>query len=145
MTDAPNTDETLRGALRDEADALADAEAEARTGLGAPDLNGRPLPAGPADRTATPEPKIQIEDVRFFYGEKEVLKGITMDVAPHRVTAFIGPSGCGKSTLLRCINRMNELIPGSRLEIFGECGHWPQHEHAAKFDALNLAFLREGQ
>ena len=42
-------------------------------------------------------------------------------------------------------HRMNELIPGSRLEIFGECGHWPQHEHAAKFDALNLAFLREGQ
>jgi phosphate transport system ATP-binding protein len=78
--------------------------------------SGRPAPEGPPDRTPTPDPKIQVQDVSFFYGAKQVLKHITMDVPPHQVTAFIGPSGCGKSTLLRCINRMNELIPGTRLD-----------------------------
>ena len=60
--------------------------------------------------------KVQIRDLNFWYGEKQVLKHISMDVAANRVTAFIGPSGCGKSTLLRCLNRMNELIPAARLE-----------------------------
>ncbi|MFD0533175.1 alpha/beta fold hydrolase [Actinomadura luteofluorescens] len=42
-------------------------------------------------------------------------------------------------------HRMNDSIPGSRLEIFGECGHWPQHEHAARFNRLNLDFLGEAR
>jgi phosphate transport system ATP-binding protein len=61
-------------------------------------------------------PKIRVRDVNFWYGEKQALKNISMDVPAGRVTAFIGPSGCGKSTLLRCLNRMNELIPGTRLD-----------------------------
>jgi phosphate transport system ATP-binding protein len=61
-------------------------------------------------------PKMQARGLDFWYGPKQALKGISMDIAPHEVTAFIGPSGCGKSTFLRCLNRMNELIPGARLE-----------------------------
>ena len=60
--------------------------------------------------------KIKIEDCDFFYGDFKALKEISLDIPENEVTAFIGPSGCGKSTLLRCINRMNDLIPGSRLE-----------------------------
>ena len=54
--------------------------------------------------------KIRIRDFNVFYGEKNALKDISLDVQTNKVTAFIGPSGCGKSTLLRSINRMNDLI-----------------------------------
>jgi phosphate transport system ATP-binding protein len=53
--------------------------------------------------------------VQFYYGEKQVLFDIGMDIGENRVTALIGPSGCGKSTLLRCLNRMNDLIEGARI------------------------------
>lgn len=59
---------------------------------------------------------ITAQNVNVFYGEKQALFGVTLDIAPRNVTAFIGPSGCGKSTFLRCINRMNDLIPGCRIE-----------------------------
>jgi phosphate transport system ATP-binding protein len=54
--------------------------------------------------------KISIKDLNLFYGEKQALKNITLDIQEKRVTAFIGPSGCGKSTFLRTLNRMNDLI-----------------------------------
>jgi phosphate transport system ATP-binding protein len=59
---------------------------------------------------------ISIEKLSLFYGAKQALYDIGMDVLPRRVTALIGPSGCGKSTLLRCLNRMNDLIDGVRIE-----------------------------
>jgi len=59
---------------------------------------------------------INVDNFKFFYGKKEALHGITMEIPSRKVTAFIGPSGCGKSTLLRNFNRMNELIPGVRHE-----------------------------
>jgi phosphate transport system ATP-binding protein len=59
---------------------------------------------------------ILIHNANFFYSDKQVLFDISMDIGENRVTAFIGPSGCGKSTLLRCLNRMNDLIEGARLE-----------------------------
>ena len=59
---------------------------------------------------------IKVQDFRFFYGRKEALHGINLEIPSRKVTAFIGPSGCGKSTLLRNFNRMNELIPGVRHE-----------------------------
>ncbi|MCD8185298.1 MAG: phosphate ABC transporter ATP-binding protein PstB [Rikenellaceae bacterium] len=62
---------------------------------------------------------IQANNVDFYYGEFHALKGINMDIEPNTVTAFIGPSGCGKSTFLRLFNRMNDLIPGTKLQ--GEC------------------------
>jgi phosphate transport system ATP-binding protein len=59
-------------------------------------------------------PKLTIRDLNFYYGGFQALKDISMDIAEHRVTAFIGPSGCGKSTLLRTFNRMYSLYPEQR-------------------------------
>ncbi|NBB84630.1 MAG: phosphate ABC transporter ATP-binding protein [Bacteroidetes bacterium] len=63
-----------------------------------------------------PKPKIEVKDLQFWYGDTHAIKGVTMNIPVHQVTAFIGPSGCGKSTVLRCLNRMNELIPDTRME-----------------------------
>lgn len=60
--------------------------------------------------------KIDARDVNFYYGSFHALKNITMQIAEKSVVAFIGPSGCGKSTFLRLFNRMNDLIPDTRLE-----------------------------
>ncbi len=59
---------------------------------------------------------LKVRDLKLFYGDKEALHGVNMDIAKNRVTAFIGPSGCGKSTLLRCFNRMNDLVDSCRIE-----------------------------
>jgi phosphate transport system ATP-binding protein len=59
--------------------------------------------------------KISVRDLDFYYGAKRALSGISMDVADQEITALIGPSGCGKSTFLRCLNRMNDTIPGTRV------------------------------
>jgi len=59
--------------------------------------------------------KIDIQDVSFWYGEKQALIDINLKLYEREVTAFIGPSGCGKTTLLRCLNRSNEVIAGTRL------------------------------
>ena len=56
-----------------------------------------------------------IRNLDFYYGESKALNQINMDILPRKVTALIGPSGCGKSTFLRCLNRMNDTIPGTRL------------------------------
>jgi phosphate transport system ATP-binding protein len=60
--------------------------------------------------------KIDVEHLSFFYGEKRALEDISIKIQPNVVTAFIGPSGCGKSTFLRTLNRMNDIIPGARVE-----------------------------
>jgi len=60
------------------------------------------------------DPIIQVDNLDFYYNVKRVLNNIEMDIHPCQVTALIGPSGCGKSTFLRCLNRMNDTIPGSR-------------------------------
>ncbi|MBN1193582.1 MAG: phosphate ABC transporter ATP-binding protein [Coriobacteriia bacterium] len=62
------------------------------------------------------KPKFTVRDLEFFYGDFHALTGISIDIRDNAVTAFIGPSGCGKSTFLRCLNRMNDLIPGTRTE-----------------------------
>ena len=59
--------------------------------------------------------KIDTRDVNFWYGDFHALKGISMEIEEKTVVAFIGPSGCGKSTFLRLFNRMNDLIPDTRL------------------------------
>ncbi len=62
-------------------------------------------------------PKISIEHLDFYYQkDKQALFDINMDIFPRQITAFIGPSGCGKTTLLRCLNRMNDLIPQTRMQ-----------------------------
>jgi len=60
--------------------------------------------------------KMRGKNVRVFYGEKEALHGVDLDIAQNQVTALIGPSGCGKSTFLRCLNRMNDTIESARIE-----------------------------
>ncbi|WP_300975532.1 phosphate ABC transporter ATP-binding protein PstB [Sphingomonas sp. LHG3406-1] len=69
----------------------------------------------PAEGDIATSPKMRAKDVRVFYGEKEALKGVSIEVHDDKVTAFIGPSGCGKSTFLRCLNRMNDTIAGARV------------------------------
>ena len=63
-----------------------------------------------------PDMMIRINDVNFYYGETQALKSINMNLPEKKITSFIGPSGCGKSTLLRCLNRMNDLVEGTRME-----------------------------
>ena len=73
-------------------------------------------PASAADRTAVIEnPVFTCRNVSVFYGQKQALKDVTIDVGRRQVLAMIGPSGCGKSTFLRCLNRMNDTIPGARV------------------------------
>src|SRR5499426_4662555 len=60
--------------------------------------------------------KIDVSNMNFFYGAHKALHGVNMKIRENYVTALIGPSGCGKSTFLRSLNRMNDLIPGARLQ-----------------------------
>ncbi|MGH9339333.1 MAG: phosphate ABC transporter ATP-binding protein PstB [Acidobacteriota bacterium] len=62
------------------------------------------------------EIKIEVRELDFYYGAAQALKKITLSIATRRVTGLIGPSGCGKSTFLRCLNRMNDIIPGTRVQ-----------------------------
>ena len=74
----------------------------------------------PKGRDATPpapaEAVFRLDDVHVSYGKFLALRGVNLDIGRNEITAFIGPSGCGKSTLIRCLNRMNDLIPGARVE-----------------------------
>ena len=65
---------------------------------------------------ANEKTKLQVNDLRLYYGDSLALKNINLTIPEKRVTAFIGPSGCGKSTLLRCFNRMNDLVDICRIE-----------------------------
>ena len=60
--------------------------------------------------------RIEVGDLNVYYGNFLAVEGVTMNIEPRSVTAFIGPSGCGKSTFLRTLNRMHEVIPGARVE-----------------------------
>jgi phosphate transport system ATP-binding protein len=72
-------------------------------------------PARGEDRAGQP-PKISIRDLSFFYGKAQAIYNVWLDVPERVVMAFIGPSGCGKSTVLRTLNRMNDVIAGTRVE-----------------------------
>src|SRR5438105_7649984 len=62
------------------------------------------------------KPVFEVKDVSLWYGDKQAIKNVTIDLPAKAVTAIIGPSGCGKSTFLRCLNRMHELVPKTRVE-----------------------------
>jgi phosphate transport system ATP-binding protein len=76
----------------------------------------RDRPSRTADDLAGRTSKISVERLNFYYGPKQVLSDVSLQIPQHCVTAFIGPSGCGKSTFLRCLNRMNDMIDGTRVE-----------------------------
>jgi phosphate transport system ATP-binding protein len=80
------------------------------TAASRPAQGGTGTPSAPAGKGL-----IEIDHLDFFYGAAQALHDITLSIDHHKVTAFIGPSGCGKSTLLRCLNRMNDLIDGTRV------------------------------
>lgn len=65
---------------------------------------------------AEPQSVFSVKNLDFYYGTSKALSNISIEVEPRKVTALIGPSGCGKSTFLRCLNRMNDTIPGTRVE-----------------------------
>jgi phosphate transport system ATP-binding protein len=73
-------------------------------------------PAPPAPSAVQPDAKIDVAGLDFFYGPRRVLEQISVRIRPNEVTALIGPSGCGKSTFLRTLNRMNDIVPGARVQ-----------------------------
>jgi phosphate transport system ATP-binding protein len=74
-----------------------------------------PSPTQPQSAPTVP-PKIDVAGMNFYYGANRVLHDVTVKMLPNHVTALIGPSGCGKSTFLRSLNRMNDIIPGTRVD-----------------------------
>jgi phosphate transport system ATP-binding protein len=68
------------------------------------------------NRPVEREPVFEVRDMAFHYGKFRALHGVNMDIYRHEVTALIGPSGCGKTTFLRCLNRMNDLVSGTRVD-----------------------------
>jgi phosphate transport system ATP-binding protein len=98
-------------------------------------------PDGHDSTDATAAPAIRLENVSVYYGSFRAVKDVTFDVPTNAITALIGPSGSGKSTILRSINRMNDLIPGSRFE--GELLYHGQNLYADGVDPVeydNVAF-----
>ncbi len=83
------------------------------------------------------EPCLKVENLNLYYGKKQALHGINMEMPKKKVTAFIGPSGCGKSTLLRCINRMNDLVDNVTIE-----GKILLHDENIFDKSVNVAALR---
>ncbi len=104
-------------------------------------LSGDPLttaePLSPANpKPAKPEPIIELENLSFHYGKFRAVKDVTVSFVPNQITALIGPSGCGKSTLLRTINRMNDLIPGTKVE--GRVSYHGQDLYAKDVDPVEV-------
>src|SRR5579859_7632939 len=85
---------------------------------------------------ASANTKIDIRQANFFYGTKQALYDVSLPLLEHQVTALIGPSGCGKSTFLRTLNRMNDLIPNTRVE--GEALFDGQNIYAKNVDVVLL-------
>jgi phosphate transport system ATP-binding protein len=80
--------------------------------------------------------KMSTQDLKFYYGSVMALKGISMAIRKNRVTALIGPSGCGKTTFLRCLNRMNDIVEGARVE--GEILLDGQNIYAPEVDVVQV-------
>ena len=93
-----------------------------------------PEPAAPA-ATGT-EPVFETERLNVFYGGFRALRDVDLTIRARRITALIGPSGCGKSTFLRCLNRMNDLVPGARIE--GLVSYHGQDLYAPDVDPIEV-------
>ena len=96
----------------------------------APEVVARTEPAG------SHEVVFRAEKLDFHYGKFKALQGITMDIRRNEITALIGPSGCGKSTFLRCLNRMNDLIPGTKVD--GQLLFHGQDLYSSDVDAVDV-------
>jgi phosphate transport system ATP-binding protein len=80
--------------------------------------------------------KMSVRDLQLFYGDFQALLGISLPIKERQITALIGPSGCGKSSFLRCLNRMNDTIPGTR--VMGQVLLDGDDVYAPTFDVVNL-------
>ena len=107
---------------------------------------GRRDAAAVAAREGAAPAKVSVRDLNFFYGRAQALHSISLDVPERVVMAFIGPSGCGKSTFLRTLNRMNDTIPGSRVEgqvlIDGEDIYAPSRDVVALRRKVGMVFQK---
>jgi phosphate transport system ATP-binding protein len=96
----------------------------------------------PAVEGAEPKPKVareaifHLEDVLVSYNTKPAVRNVSFDIGKNEITALIGPSGCGKSTLIRCLNRMNDLIPGAKVE--GKVLYHGQDLYGSDVDAVEV-------
>ena len=86
------------------------------TAVQAPNRTSISVPVRSPETTGDTPISVAVEHLNFFYGPKRALEDISIQIHQHLVTAFIGPSGCGKSTFLRTLNRMNDIIAGTRVE-----------------------------
>ena len=94
------------------------------------------MPTAGAPHTTEATAKIDVAGMNFYYGTRRVLEQIAVRVRPNEVTALIGPSGCGKSTFLRSLNRMNDIVPGARVE--GSIRIDGQDIYASSVDVVDL-------
>ena len=93
--------------------------------------------AGPSVSVApTDDVVLSIRNLSVYYNDRLAVRDITLDIPRNRITALIGPSGCGKSTLIRCLNRMNDLIPGARVS--GEVWYHGQDIYAPHVDPVEV-------
>ncbi len=99
----------------------------------APDLTPQVGEYGVPQPSAA-EPVFTIRDLSVYYGGNVALKEVSLDIMPREITAIIGPSGCGKSTFIRCLNRMNDLIPGAT--VTGDVFYHGQNIYAPEVDPV---------
>src|ERR1700710_1745507 len=90
----------------------------------------------PIVRDLLRDPIMTAQNVNVYYGEKHPIKNVTLDIGRNQVLALIGPSGCGKSTFLRCLNRMNDFIPGAK--VAGRISYHGENLYDAKVDAAEV-------
>jgi phosphate transport system ATP-binding protein len=83
-----------------------------------------------------PNPVIECQDVSVWYGDYQAVRNVSLPFGHNEITALIGPSGCGKSTILRSLNRMNDLIPGARVD--GAITYWGQDMYARGVDPIEV-------
>jgi phosphate transport system ATP-binding protein len=121
---------------------MSDIPATASPSVAEPEIDHGPVrrPEVPVSTQGEAEvetaPVFRIEGLNFHYGSFLAIRDVTMDVFGNRITAVIGPSGCGKSTFLRCLNRMNELIPGNRVD--GRITYHGQDLYAPEVDPIEV-------
>ncbi len=118
-----------------------------RSAMTNPPPTTRPTPREwPAPGLDATSPVLEVRRLGFFYGASQALADINLPIAPHQITALIGPSGCGKSTLLRCLNRLNDLIEGTRVEgeiLFeGRSIHGPDVEVSSLRRRIGMVFQK---
>jgi phosphate transport system ATP-binding protein len=102
---------------------------------------GKPLPTRPPADPPAPgavqrQTAVAIKELNVWYGASQAIKRVSMSVPEHQVTALIGPSGCGKSTLIRCLNRLNDLVEGIRVE--GKIGLYGEDINDPALDVIDL-------